>query len=105
QLRVGQLEQLAGKPVVRGSDRTVKRLVWVGSRTIGSVWNQYAGSPGNLAHRTRVVHSKALHQPGEHITRLVAHEAVVPALLGNDSEVPVGASVKGTGATIVGSGA
>ena len=45
-----------------------------------------------------------LHEPGEHVSRLVAHEAVVAALLRNDGEVPVGAAVERTGTPVVGAG-
>ncbi len=60
--------------------------------------------PGDLAHRGRVVHAEALHEPREDVARLVTDEAVVAALLGNDGEVAVGAAVEGTGPPVVRSG-
>src|SRR5687768_1138424 len=60
--------------------------------------------PGCLTHGVGIAHALALHEPGEYVARLFADEAVVPSLLGDHREVPIGAPVERTWATIVGAG-
>src|SRR5213079_825217 len=57
---------------------------------------------GHLAHGGRIVHAEALHEEGEDVARLVAHEAIEHPLLWDDREVPVGAAVERARAAIVG---
>ena len=82
----------------------IERLARVGSRPARALGNDDARPPRGLAHGGRVVHAEPLHQPAEHVAALVADEAVVAPLLGNDREVAVGASVERTRPAVIRAG-
>ena len=101
---VGQLEKLAREPVVPHGHRTVQWLVRVGSRPLATFRNDDANAARRLAYGGGIIQAQPLHEPGEDVSRFVAHEAVVPTLLRNDGEIPIGATVKWTRPTIVRAG-
>src|SRR3982750_87912 len=86
---------------MRGSDRSVEWLMRIRSPPAGPPWNSDTRTPRHLPHRRGVVQTGALHQPGENVTRFVAHEAVVATLLWYHREVSVGSPMKGARATVI----
>ncbi len=101
----GLLQQLPAKPIVGDCHCAVERLVRIGSGAFRALRNDDTGAASGLAHGGGVVHPVPLHEPGEHIARLVTHKAVIAALLRDDGEVPIRAAVEGTGSAVVGAGA
>src|SRR2546428_129827 len=80
---------------------TRARRSWIGN----SRRPRNRDAAGDLAHRGRIVHPQLLHEEGDPVARLVAHEAVEHPLLRDHGEVAVGAAVERAGTAVVGAGA
>src|SRR3989449_10499192 len=68
---------------------------------IGTRWTALrdgdSDAPRHLAHRGGIIHAELLHEEGEDVARLVAHEAVEHPLLGDDGEVAMRSPVERAG--------
>jgi hypothetical protein len=104
-LRLGGLQELAGEPVVRGGHGAEERFQRVRPASARLLRDDDAGAACHLADGGGIVQPGSLHQPGKDIAGLVADEAVVSALLGDDREIAVGAAVEGARPPVVGAGA
>ena len=103
-LGFGEFAQLRGEPVLHHGHGAEQRLSRIGARLFRLFRDGDAHAAGHLAHGGRIVHAEPLHQIRKRVATLVTHVAVENALLGNDRKISVGAAVKRTGTTIVGSG-
>src|SRR5256885_16475497 len=72
---LGRLPQLARKPVGRRRHGAEQRLARIGTRWT-ALRDGDPDAPRHLAHRGGIIHAELLHEEGEDVARLVAHEAV-----------------------------
>ena len=103
-LGFGAVAQLAREPVGGRGHGLVQRLarVWAGGPPLR---NRDPDPARDLAHRRGIVHAELLHEEGEDVAALVAHEAVVHPFPRDDGEVAVRAAVKRAGGAKIRTGA